>query len=210
MRKTGISVVGDMPWGTHFCHFYETKEDLLDTLVPYFKAGLESNEFCVCVISEPLTEAEARRALGEAVPDFDRNVSDQRLETIVDDDESVRKAIRRLIKSAGLGVEDFASAEEFLGSGSSRDASCLILDVRLPGMSGLELQSRLAASSSHLPIIFTSAHDDGRARARALEAGAIDFLAKPFSDQDLFHAINASLTIRRDGDSDNPDKALSV
>jgi PAS domain S-box-containing protein len=80
LRQTGIDIVGEMSWGTHFCHFYETKEDLLDTLVPYFKAGLEDKEFCVWVVSEPLTEHEAWKALGEAVPDLDRYVSDGSIE----------------------------------------------------------------------------------------------------------------------------------
>jgi MEDS: MEthanogen/methylotroph, DcmR Sensory domain len=76
LRKTGIGVVGDVPWGTHFCHFYETKEDLLDILISYFKAGLESREFCLWVLSEPLTEEEARQALRQAVPDLDRYLAD--------------------------------------------------------------------------------------------------------------------------------------
>jgi len=81
-RKTGISVVGDMPWGTHFCYFYETKQDLLDILVPYFKAGLENNEFCLWVISEPLTEEEARSALQRAVPDLDRYLAERSIEIL--------------------------------------------------------------------------------------------------------------------------------
>src|SRR6266481_5523508 len=83
LRKTGINVVGDMPWGTHFCHFYENKRDLLDTLVPYFKTGLENNEFCVWVISEPLTEAEARNALRRAARDLDPFVVDRSLEILL-------------------------------------------------------------------------------------------------------------------------------
>jgi PAS domain S-box-containing protein len=83
-RKTGISVVGDVPWGTHFCHFYETKQDLLDTLVPYFKAGLESKEFCVWVVSnsELITVAEAKGALAQAVPDLDRHLADKNIEIL--------------------------------------------------------------------------------------------------------------------------------
>src|SRR6266481_8504861 len=83
-RKTGISVVGDAPWGTHFCHFYETKQDLLDTLVPYFKAGLESKEFCLWVVSAPelITIEEARTALAQAVPDLDRHFSDENIEIL--------------------------------------------------------------------------------------------------------------------------------
>src|ERR1700704_6418156 len=78
LRPTSIAVVGDMPWGTHFCQFYETKEDLLATLVPYFKTGLENNEFCLWVISEPLTGVEATGALREAVPDLDKQLAERR------------------------------------------------------------------------------------------------------------------------------------
>ena len=82
LRKTGIKVVGDVPWGTHFCCFYETKQDLLDSLVPYFKAGLESNEFCLWVIVDPLTENEARHALSEAVPDLDEHFLNENIEIL--------------------------------------------------------------------------------------------------------------------------------
>lgn len=82
LRNTGISVVGDMPWGTHFCHFYESKEDLLDTLVPYFKAGLEDKEFCVWVIADPLNENEVRGALGRVVPDLDQLLSNKNIEIL--------------------------------------------------------------------------------------------------------------------------------
>ena len=84
LRKTGISVVGDMPWGTHFCHFYETKQDLLDTLVPYFKTGLESKEFCVWVVSnsELITVDDAKEALARAVPDLERHLADENIEIL--------------------------------------------------------------------------------------------------------------------------------
>src|SRR5712671_4361144 len=84
LRKTGISVVGDVPWGTHFCHFYETKQDLLDTLIPYFKAGLESREFCVWVVSdsELITVAEAKGALAQAVPDLEGHLADENIEIL--------------------------------------------------------------------------------------------------------------------------------
>src|SRR2546426_106072 len=84
LRKTGVNIVGDAPWGTHFCHFYETTQDLLDTLVPYFKAGLENKEFCVWVVSnsESITVEEAKRALEQAVPDLDRHLSDENIEIL--------------------------------------------------------------------------------------------------------------------------------
>src|SRR6267154_5242183 len=81
-RKSGISVVGDVTWGTHFCHFYETKQDLLDTLIPYFKAGLENHEFCLWVVTDPLTDGEARRALKKAVPDLDEHFSNGNIEIL--------------------------------------------------------------------------------------------------------------------------------
>ncbi len=82
MRKTGIDVVGDMPWGAHFCLFYETQSDLLETLVSYCKAGLQSQEFCLWVVAEPLTEEDARRALKRAIPDIDQYVADQSIEIV--------------------------------------------------------------------------------------------------------------------------------
>jgi FixJ family two-component response regulator len=125
--------------------------------------------------------------------------------SIVDDDESVRRAIKRLLGSFELYAEDFASAEDFLISGRSEDSACLILDVSLPGMSGLELQSSLVASNCRLPIIFISAGGDEPMRARALEAGAIDFLQKPFSEHALFKAINSFLVIDTGGTPDLSD-----
>src|SRR5690349_19767666 len=82
LRKTGVDVVGDMPWGTHFCLFYETQADLLETLVPYCKAGLEGQEFCLWVVAEPLTEEQVIRALERAVPGFDRYWVDQSIEIV--------------------------------------------------------------------------------------------------------------------------------
>jgi two-component system response regulator AtoC len=110
--------------------------------------------------------------------------------SIVDDDESIRKATKRLIESVGLTVEDFPSAEDFARFGRPQDSACLILDVRLPGISGLEVQSQLIASKSQVPIIFITAHGDEQMRARALKAGAVDFLQKPFTEKQLFKAVN--------------------
>ena len=99
-------------------------------------------------------------------------MADNSLISIVDDDDSIRKATKRLIESVGLSVADFVSAEEFLASGRPYDSDGLILDVRLPGISGLELQSRLLDSDCPVPTIFITAHGDAEVRARALEAGA--------------------------------------
>jgi FixJ family two-component response regulator len=124
----------------------------------------------------------------------------QSIVMIVDDDDSIRKAVRRLMKSFGLAVETFASAEEFLGSDRLEKTSCLILDVQMPGMDGLELQERLVASSHTIPIVFITAFNDGRARAQALQAGAVGYLIKPFADQELLNCIHAALKLpERDG-----------
>lgn len=113
--------------------------------------------------------------------------------SIVDDDESVREALKSLIDSVGFRAEVFASGEEFLNSSHVSQTDCLIADVRMSGMSGLELQDRLNAANSPVPIVFISAHDDGEARARGLRAGAIAFLKKPFSEESLLGAISDSL-----------------
>ena len=113
--------------------------------------------------------------------------------SIVDDDDSVRDAVKSLIDSIGYRAEVFASGEAFLNSPYVSQTDCLIADVRMPGMSGLELQDRLKAANSAIPIVFISAHDDGDARARGLRAGAVDFLKKPFSEESLLGAIDACL-----------------
>ena len=113
--------------------------------------------------------------------------------SIVDDDASVREALRGLLKSVGFTTEVFASAEEILSSGRLNGTSCLILDVRMPGMSGLELQERLIASGRAVPIVFITAHADDSERARAMERGAIDCLQKPFSEDALLDAISKAI-----------------
>lgn len=113
--------------------------------------------------------------------------------SIVDDDESVRDALKSLIDSMGFHAEVFASGEAFLNSSYRSQTDCLIADVRMPAMSGLQLQDRLNAANSSIPIIFISAHDDGEAKARGLRAGAVDFLKKPFSEDALVRAISACL-----------------
>lgn len=117
--------------------------------------------------------------------------------SIVDDDESIRKALRRFFISAGFNVEVFASAEEFLSSRSLLDSACLILDLRMPGMSGLELQSVLTSCNRQIPVIFLTAHNDERARAQALRGGAISFLCKPFSEDTLIRDVNLAVDQHR-------------
>jgi FixJ family two-component response regulator len=115
---------------------------------------------------------------------------------VVDDDASVREGLGSLIRSAGLRVETFASAQEFLDSPRSDVPSCLVLDVRLPGLSGLDLQERMAEADIEIPIIFITGHGDVPTSVRAMKAGAVEFLTKPFRDRDLLEAIHQA--IKRD------------
>jgi FixJ family two-component response regulator len=119
--------------------------------------------------------------------------NDQFIVMIVDDDESVRRAARRLIKSYGFAVEAFASADDFLASGRLSETACLVLDVQMPGLNGLGLQSRLIAGGHQVPIIFITAFNDENARAQALKAGALGYLVKPIEEADLLNAINLAL-----------------
>jgi FixJ family two-component response regulator len=112
---------------------------------------------------------------------------------VIDDDASMRAALSSLIRSVGLRVEVFASASEFLATKRTDDLSCLILDVRLPGMSGLHFQAELAKANSVIPIIFITGHGDIPMSVKAMKAGAVEFLTKPFRDQDLLDAIKVAL-----------------
>jgi FixJ family two-component response regulator len=118
--------------------------------------------------------------------------------SIVDDDDSLRNSLNNLIRSVGFGVQGFSSAEAFLSSNQLHDTACLILDVRMPGMSGLELQRQLVATNCGIPIIFITSHGDDNARTRALEAGAVDFLYKPFREEALLNAIYNALKSKED------------
>ena len=108
---------------------------------------------------------------------------------VVDDDDSIRRALKRLLRSAGYHAITFESAEEFLDSASCLGDGCLVLDIRLPGMTGLDLQEKLASSGAKYSIIFMTAHDNPQWRERANKAGAIAYLRKPFGDQSLLDAI---------------------
>jgi FixJ family two-component response regulator len=113
--------------------------------------------------------------------------------SIVDDDEPLRNALDDLVRSAGFRTQAFPSAEAFWSSPHARDTACLILDVRMPGMNGLDLQQRIVAANWQIPIIFITSHADDDARARALTAGAVGFLYKPFRDDELMNAMEAVL-----------------
>ena len=116
-----------------------------------------------------------------------------RLVAIIDDDESMRDAVQNLLNSVGIRSRSFASAEDFLRSGLQNEIACLISDIRMPGMTGLELQARLVAEGSRVPIIFITAHGNAKNRTQALNAGAIEFLGKPFDDESLLMSVRAAL-----------------
>ena len=113
--------------------------------------------------------------------------------SVVDDDESIRRTTTLLIESFGFRAAAFESAETFLRSGHLHDTSCLIVDVQMPGMNGLQLQSHLAASGCDIPIIFMTAYESQDSRQRAMQAGAAAFLGKPFGDEQLFQIIRSTL-----------------
>jgi FixJ family two-component response regulator len=112
---------------------------------------------------------------------------------VVDDDESVRKALKRLIKSVGMNVETFATAQDFLSRQHYEGPSCLVLDVRMPGVSGLDLQQRLAKANLRVPIIFITGHGNIPMSVQAMKNGAVDFLEKPFEDQALLELIQNAI-----------------
>jgi FixJ family two-component response regulator len=126
---------------------------------------------------------------------------------VIDDDASVREALRNLFRSVGFRVEVFGSASEFLQSKLPDVPSCLILDIRLPRVSGLDFQAELADAGIHIPIIFMTGHGDIPMSVRAMKAGAVDFLTKPFRDQDMLDAVTTA--IERDRNSRNEAKILS-
>ncbi|HUA99049.1 MAG TPA: response regulator [Terracidiphilus sp.] len=122
--------------------------------------------------------------------------------SVVDDDESIRRTTTFLIESFGLRAAAFGSAEDFLESARLHDTSCLIADVQMPGMSGLQLQSELAAAGFSIPIIFITAYDDKESRGRAMQAGAVAFLGKPFDDEELLRTIRSALHGEREPTND--------
>jgi len=121
------------------------------------------------------------------------------LVSVVDDDVSIREAVRNLLRSVGLRVETYGTAQEFLTSEHPNVPNCLVLDVRLPGLSGLDLQRQLVDAKFQLPIIFITGHGDIQMSVRAMKAGAVEFLAKPFRDQDLLDAVQQAIESDRGG-----------
>ena len=121
------------------------------------------------------------------------NPPEHRIIAVVDDDEPVRAATTRLLRSLGFRVRAFATAGDFIGRSDPREIECLVLDVQMPGINGLELQAQLTASGHRLPIIFITGSDDAGERNKAFRAGAVAYLKKPFSDEALVTAIRAAL-----------------
>ena len=119
--------------------------------------------------------------------------SSSQLVAIVDDDRSIQNALKDLMESAGLSARCFGSAEEFLESDQQNQTACLVTDIRMPGMSGLELQAKLKAEGSRIPMIFITAHDDAKMKMQAMKAGAVEFLSKPFDDEVLLEKVRAAL-----------------
>ncbi len=131
--------------------------------------------------------------VAQSAGEMSSGISTARRISIVDDDASIREALKSLMRSVQFSVDTFASAEEFLASGSLDDTACLILDVYLPGMSGFELQTQLNAERRAIPTIFITAHADDVSRERALKGGAVDLLGKPVRRGPLFKAIQAAI-----------------
>jgi len=121
------------------------------------------------------------------------NKSSSQLVAIVDDDRSVQSALKDLMESAGLEARCFGSAEEFLEPDHRNQTACLVADIRMPGMSGLELQAKLKAEGSRIPIIFITAHSDAKMKIQAMKAGALEFLSKPFDDEVLLETVRGAL-----------------
>ena len=121
------------------------------------------------------------------------NAEAQPIVLVIDDDAPLREALSSLFRSVGLQVKTFGSAQEFLQSGAPDSPSCLVLDVRLPGLSGLDFQAELAKANIHIPIVFMTGHGDIPMTVRAMKAGAVEFLPKPFRDQDMLDAVTRAL-----------------
>ncbi len=146
-------------------------------------------------LGKPFSDEELFQAVRLALRESEATKS---LISVIDDDESIRRTTTLLIESFGFRAAAFASAASFLKSDQLHDTSCLILDVRMPDMDGLELQSKMAAAGYGIPIIFITAYDDKGSRGRAMQAGAVAFLDKPFSDERLLQTVRSALS-RDDG-----------
>ena len=141
---------------------------------------------------------------GQPLPRLD----DAAIVCVIDDDEDVRKALKRLLRSIGLAVETFPSSQAFLAYPLADRPSCLVLDVQLPGQSGLELQTALEEAAPNIPIVFVTGHGDVPTSVRAMKAGAVDFLEKPFEDRHLLDCIHRALDASRERRADRAERAV--
>jgi FixJ family two-component response regulator len=148
----------------------------------------------IAFLGKPFKDEELLQAVRLALRGESR--ATKNLISVIDDDESIRRTTTLLIESFGFRAVAFASAESFLKSDQLNDTSCLILDVRMPDMNGLELQSELAAAGYGIPVIFITAYDDKDSRGRAIQAGAVAFLDKPFSDEQLLQTVRSAIMTR--------------
>jgi FixJ family two-component response regulator len=151
----------------------------------------------VAFLGKPFSDEQLRQSIHSALDESSRqSTSARNLISVVDDDEPVRRTTALLIESLGFRAAAFESAESFLSTDQLHETSCLIVDVQMPGMNGLELQAHLATAGRRIPIIFITAHANQESHRRAIEAGAVAFLGKPFSDEELLQTIRSAL--RRD------------
>ena len=164
---------------------FVTAYDNKDTRQQAMQAG------AVAFLSKPFNDQELLRAVRLALQGEFEATND--LIAVIDDDEAIRRTTTLLFESFGFRAAAFASAESFLKSCELHDTACLILDVRMPDMNGLELQSELAAAGHDIPIIFITAYDDKGSRGRAMKAGAVAFLDKPFTDEQLLQTVGSAL-----------------
>jgi FixJ family two-component response regulator len=154
----------------------------------------------IAFLGKPFSDEQLLQGIRLALDEFDDEPrAEKNLISIIDDDESARRTTARLIESFDLRAAAFESAESFLSSGQLDCSSCLIVDVRMPGMNGLQLQSQLAAAGCRIPIIFITAYDDQESCRRAMQAGAIAFLGKPFADEHLLQSIRSALRQEKSG-----------
>lgn len=152
----------------------------------------------IAFLGKPFSDEQLLASICSALFQADEEFGGKKsLISVVDDDESVRRSTTRLIESFGLRAEAFESAERFLESKQLHDTSCLIVDVQMPGMNGLQLQRQLADANCRIPVIFITAYDDKESRRRAMQAGAIAFLGKPFSDEQLLQTICSALCLEK-------------
>jgi FixJ family two-component response regulator len=145
----------------------------------------------VAFLGKPYNDEELHQTVRSALRE--EFIPAKALISVVDDDESVRRTTKFLLESFGFRAAAFESAEDFLESGQQHNTSCLILDVQMPNMNGFQLQSELAAAGCSIPIIFITAYDDKESRGRAMRAGAVAFLAKPFNDEQLLQSVRSAL-----------------